>query len=187
MSFCDTQTPFLSLSAVGLPVFIFTALLVSVARSVLGPQGAFPSWNFMMALSFFNGCIFYGLFNATYPFSFFLQIQVYSVFTIFGVCAYTAVAFLLQCVPAVGGEFNTFFGWLFALAANIVALTHMSDVFGYLGYPLSRTVGNPLWHPWVAFVLVILFLSLGAVESAANMGRNARFFEPDRESNEKAV
>jgi hypothetical protein len=61
---------------VALPVYIFTAIVVAAARAVLGPSGAFPAWSVLILLSSANGCAFYGLFNATYPFSFFLQIQV---------------------------------------------------------------------------------------------------------------
>ena len=169
-------------SAVALPLYIFTAVVMSVARSVLGPRGAFPSWTVLVALSCANGCVFYGLFNATYPFSFFLQVQVYSVFTAFSLCAYFVVALATSCVPMVGG-FNTFGAWLFSLASSIVAYTHMTDVFAYLGYADSRTPGNGLWHPWVAFVLVLLFLSLGAIENAASIAAAARFFEPESASN----
>ena len=162
-----------------LPVYIFTAIVVSAARAVLGPSGAFPAWSVLILLSSANGCVFYGLFNATYPFSFFLQIQVYSVFTAFSIVAYTIFAFALQVVPLFGGGFNTFGAWCVSLAASIVAYTHMTEVFAYLGYPLSRTVGNGLWHPWVALTLSLLFLNLGAIENGASIGAAARFFEPD--------
>ena len=168
-----------ALPLVALPVYIFTAIVVAALRALLGPQGAFPAWTVLILLSAANGTVFYGLFNATYPFSFFLQIQVYSVFTGFSLVAYTLGAFVLQVVPFFGGGFNTFAAWCVSLAGSIVAYTHMAQVFGYLGYPLSRTVGAGLWHPWVALLLVLLFLNLGAIENGASIGAAARFFEPD--------
>ena len=149
---------------------------MTVARSVLGPHGAFPSWTVLVLLSTANGCIFYGFFNATYPLSFFLQVQVYSVFTAFGLCAYTPLAFLTQCVP--GGGFNTFGAWLFCMAANVTAYTRMGDAFSYLGYSDSRVSGDGLWHPWVALLLVLLFMSMGAIENVASIAAAARYFEP---------
>ena len=151
---------------------------MSIARNVLGPRGAFPSWTVLVMLSAANSCVFYGLFNATYPFSFFLQVQVYSVFTAFSLCAYFVVALVTQCVPVVGG-FTTFGAWLCSLASSIVAYTHMGDIFAYLGYADSRTPGNGLWEPWVALLLVLLFFSLGAIENAASIAAAARFFEPE--------
>jgi hypothetical protein len=65
-------------SAAVLPAYLFTAVVMSLSRGLLGPRGAFPSWVLLILLSSVNGCVFYGLFNATYPFSFFLQVQIYS-------------------------------------------------------------------------------------------------------------
>jgi hypothetical protein len=151
-------------------------LVVTLARGVLGPRGAFPSWASLIALSYSGGLVFYGLFNATYPFSFFLQIQVYSVFTAFGLCAYTVFAFVLQCVPVLG-EFNPTIGWLFTLASNIIAYVHLTDIFAFLDYPLSRTAGDGLWHPWVALLIVLLFFSTGTLQTIGSTGASARFFE----------
>lgn len=160
-----------------LPTYIFAALVVAVARSALGPHGAFPSWAALVLLTSSSGCVFFGLFNATYPFSFFLQVQVYSAFTQLALCAYFVIAFVTQRVPAVGG-FNSLGAWLCCFAASIVAYVHMAAVFAYLGYPLSRTPGKGLWHPWVALVLVQLFFSLGAIQHSISIAGAARFFEP---------
>lgn len=160
-----------------LPAYLFTAVVMSLSRGLLGPRGAFPSWVLLILLSSVNGCVFYGLFNATYPFSFFLQVQIYSVVTTFALCAYTPVAFATQCVP--GGGFNTFGAWLFCMAASVAAYERMGDAFAYLGYPESRTPGAGLWHPWVALLLVLLFLAMGAIENVASIAAAARFFEPD--------
>ena len=91
-------------------MFCFAALAVAFVSSVLGPNGAFPGWILMLLLSSVNGCLFYGLFNSTYPFSFFLQMQVYSVATVAGLAAYTPVAFVTSCLPA--GGFTSFGAWL---------------------------------------------------------------------------
>ncbi len=161
-----------------LPVYIFTALMLSIVRSVLGPRSAFPSWLFLILASCANGCVFYGLFNATYPFSFFLQVQVYSVCAAFGLCAYAAVALASQCVPCVGG-FNAFGAWAFCAAAAGVAYTHMGDIFAYLGFPESRTPGAGLWHPWVALLLQLLFFANGVAQNVVSTAEAARFFEPE--------
>jgi hypothetical protein len=165
------------LRIVALPVYIFTAVMLNVARGLLGPRGAFPSWVGMIVASCANGCVFYGLFNATYPFSFFLQVQVYSVCAAFGLCAYALLACVTRCVPCLGG-FNPFAAWLVCGASAVAALTHMDAIFAYLGYPESRTPGNGLWHPWVAFVLQTLFLSNGVIQNVVGTAEAARFFEP---------
>jgi hypothetical protein len=171
-------------SAVALPVYIFNALAVSIARAVLGPRGAFPSWMFLILVSCINGCVFYGLFNATYPFSFFLQVQVYSVCAAFGLCAYAVVACASQCVPCVGG-FTSFGAWVFLAASAGVAYTQMDEAFAYLGYADSRTAGDGLWHPWVALVLQLLFLANGVIQSVVSTGEAARLFEPVRPASYK--
>ena len=148
-----------------------------MARNVLGPHGAFPSWTVLVLLSTANGCVFYGFFNATYPFSFFLQVQVYSAFTALALWAYLLFAFATQCIPSCG--FSNFGAWLCCTAANVVAYTRMADAFAYLGYADSRTAGAGLWHPWVALVIVLLFTSMGAIQSAVSIAEAARFFEPD--------
>ena len=158
-------------------MYIFTAVVLSAVQAVMGPRGAFPSWTTLLLLSCVNGCVFYGLFNATYPFSFFLQDQVYSECTAASLCAYTLLACVTQLVPALGG-FNPFGAWLFCLAASIAAYTKMGDIFAYLGYPESRTEGHGLWHPWVAFLLVVLSLAMGQIQNAVSIASNARFFEP---------
>ena len=149
---------------------------MSLSRSILGPRGAFPSWCSLVLLSNITGCIFFGLFNATYPFSFFLQIQVYSAASALGLCAYVLLAFATQCVPGCG--FNPLGAWLFCTAASVVAYTHMGAAFLFLGYADSRVPGNGLWHPWVALLLQLLFLNLGTVQNASSMAAAARLFEP---------
>jgi len=164
--------------AVALPLYMFTSFSMMVVKAVLGPKGAFPSWIMLILTSSANGCVFYGLFNATYPFSFFLQVQVYSVCASFGLCAYAIVACATQTVPCVGG-FTAFGGWLFTMVACVVAYTKMDDAFSYLGYADSRTTGAALWHPWVALLLQLLFISNGVIQSVVSSGEAARFFEPD--------
>jgi hypothetical protein len=162
---------------VALPVYIFTAVMLTIARGLLGPRGAFPSWLFLILASCANGCVYYGLFNATYPFSFFLQVQVYSVCSAFGLVAYAAVGCASQSVPCVGG-FNAYGAWAFCAVAAGMAYAHMDDAFAYLGYPESRTTGAGLWHPWVALLLQLLFVANGVVQNVLSTAEAARFFEP---------
>jgi hypothetical protein len=120
------------------------------------------------------------LFNATYPFSFFLQVQVYSVVTALSVAAYVPFAFISQWVPVpfIGGGYNYLAAWLFCLVGCSIALSKLGDIFTYLEYPESRTAGNGFWHPWVAYVVTLIFLSQGSISAAASGGTAAALFEP---------
>lgn len=148
---------------------------MTIVRATCGAVAAFPTWISMMLTTNAFGCVFAGFFTATYPFSFFLQMQIYGACATVFLTGYTVLGMLTQCIPGVGG-FNGVGAWVFCAGSSIFAYVKMGDIFTYLDYPDSRTAGKGLWHPWVAIVIQLIFVASGLIQSMHGHGDGARFF-----------
>jgi len=135
-------------------------ILVSLPRPV-----ALLILSLLMVVSAALGGVWYGLLNATFDFSFILQLQIFSLCQAVPLLPYAVFGWCVSHVPVLGG-YNPLIATLLSLAATCIAYPFMSELFVDLGYPLSRT-GGGLWRPWVAFVVSLLIAS-----QSANMVHN---------------
>jgi hypothetical protein len=167
---------FLGLLFITLPLLLFAALFITAVKSVIGLRGAFPVWATSTLVSNALVASFWGIFFATYPFSWMLQMQIYAAFQAVALLAYALVGCTIQKVPLVGG-YNFMGGFIATVLSAYVAFSFMSSCFSVVGYPDSRD-GAGLWRPRLVFWLYILFFGLGPIQQISTSGAAAISFEP---------
>jgi hypothetical protein len=159
-----------------LPLLLGTALFIAVITAVLGSRGAFPAWAAVTLVSSVLSALFWGLFFATYPFSWMLQMQLYAAIQAVALLAYALIGWSIQGIPIIGG-----YSFLGACIATILsaygAFSSMASCFLLVGYPDSRK-GGGLWQPVVCFWLYVLFFGIGPIQQISTYGTCAASFEP---------
>ena len=167
---------FLVLLIITLPLLLVSALLINALKGTIGLRGAFPVWATLLLVSNVLSATFWGLFFATYPFSWMLQMQIYAAFQAAALLAYAFLGFTLQWLPIFGG-----YHWLGGFAATVlsacVASSAMTASFVIVGYPDSRD-GAGLWRPRLCFWLYIFLFGMGPIQQISQLGASAASFEP---------